>query len=131
MLTLPEVLRRVKGLNLPPDDFLIYGSGPMLAHGLIETVSDVDLVARGAAWRLARRLGAVEDAPGGDRVVRLEAVDIFDGWLGVELTDLWGRREWLHDLPWASLGDVLEYKQRLNRPKDALHLQLLRQRRLV
>lgn len=122
------MLALVRALELPPEELLVFGSGPMLAHGLIDHVGDVDLVAWGAAWAEASRRGPVAAAPGGDRRVRLGAVDLFDGWMGTDLAALRERAERLHGLWWASLADVLEFKARLDRPKDAPHLRLLRAR---
>ncbi len=107
------------------DDFVIFGSGPLLAHGLIETVADIDLVARGLAWQKARGLGALEAAPDGDGVVRLGDLDIFGGWLGMDVDALIGRAERRYGLPWADLQDVRTFKEKLRRPKDDLHLRLL------
>ena len=44
-------------LELERDDFVIFGSAPLLVHGLRQSVSDLDVVARGAAWRRASELG--------------------------------------------------------------------------
>ena len=38
-------------------DFVIFGSAPLLAHGLRQHVRDLDVVARGTAWRRASRHG--------------------------------------------------------------------------
>ena len=115
----------MRALALPLDDLLIFGSGPLLAHGLIASVGDIDLLARGEAWRRASRLGEQERGPGGDRIVKLGAVDIFDGWMDLNVGELMARRQWLHGLPWGDLRDVLAFKQRLGRPKDQAHIQLL------
>lgn len=116
---------RVAGLALPPADTLLFGSAPMLLHGLLDEVGDIDLVVRGAAWERACRLGAVRRAPGGDRVVEVGAVALFDGWLGEDLDALFARAEEHDGLLVASLADVTAYKRRLDRPKDRLHLRLL------
>ena len=125
-LRLPEALELVRALELPTEGWAVFGSGPMLAHGLVPDVGDLDLVATGGAWARALELGPAETGPGGDRVVRLGRVELFDGWMGLELGALLERAGVLHGLPWASLRDVLEFKERLGRPKDAEHLRLLR-----
>ena len=125
-LRLPDVLAEVRALELPGAGWAVFGSGPMLAHGLIPDVGDLDLVATGAAWARALELGPAETGPGGDRVVRLGRIELFDGWMGLELGALLERAELLYGLRWASLRDVLEFKERLERPKDAEHLRLLR-----
>ena len=50
-------IRLLVDLELERDDFVIFGSAPLLAHGLRQRVSDLDVVARDAAWRRASQLG--------------------------------------------------------------------------
>ena len=47
----------VTELDLDRRDFVIFGSGPLLAHGLRDGIRDLDIVARGAAWRRVRAYG--------------------------------------------------------------------------
>ena len=110
---------------MPVGDYVLFGSTPMLAHGLIARVGDIDIVARGGAWAKAVQLGEVEEAPGKDSVVRLDGVDIFNGWMGWDVDALLGRAVSVDGFPYASLTDVLAFKRELNRPKDEAHIKLL------
>lgn len=75
----------VRRLGLPPADYAVFGSVPLLACGLIQEVSDLDLLARGAAWAKAQTLGEAVRAPHGDVVIQLpNRIDIFNGWLGLD-----------------------------------------------
>lgn len=113
-------------LELPPQDYAVFGSAPLLAHGLVEGVNDVDLLARGSAWTRAASLGEVETAPDGDMVIRLaNGVEIFDGWLGVDKDALIDRTVLIDELPYADLRDVLAFKRILGRPKDKEHVRIL------
>ena len=117
---------RVSALKLPLQDYAVFGSGPLLAHGLVEHIGDIDLLARGAAWTKASALGEVEVAQGGDKVVRLAGgTDIFDGWLELDKDAVIDRAALLDGLPYAGLRDVLAFKLKLSRPKDAEHIRLL------
>ncbi len=113
----------VRALELPANDYAVFGSAPLLARGLIDRVSDLDLLARGDAWAHVQTLGKVERAPQGDLLVRLpHDIDIFNGWLGLD-ADAIIRRATLQDgLPIARLEDVAHYKRLLHRPKDLEHL---------
>ncbi len=125
-LTLTELKARVSALCLPPQDYAVFGSGPLLAHGLVEHVGDVDLLARGAAWLKATTLGSLETAPDGDRIIRLaDGVDVFDGWLDMDTDAIIDRAVLINGLPFASLHDVLAFKRKLNRPKDVEHVRRL------
>lgn len=117
---------RVSAVKLPPQDYAIFGSGPLLAHGLVTHIGDIDILARGSAWLRATKLGRVETAPSGDRVVRLAAdIDIFDGWLGMAEDAVIDRAVLIDGLPYADLRDVLAFKKKLSRPKDEEHIRVL------
>ena len=125
-MTLAEARARLSGLGLPAGDFALHGSGPMLAHGLVDSVHDLDVVARGAAWRRALKLGEARTAQT-DRVVELPGeVEVFDGWMGDDLDALIDGAELVAGLPCVRLEHVLAFKERLARPKDAAHIELLR-----
>ena len=116
----------VRALELPRNEYVVFGSAPLLAHGLITSIGDIDLLATGAAWQKAQTLASVETAPGGDLIVQLTPeVAVFDGWLGLDTDAIISRAEVWDGLPLAQLADVAAYKRLLNRPKDRAHLELL------
>ena len=118
---------KVAALRLPAGDYAVFGSGPILAHGLIKSVNDVDVLARGVAWEAARSLGAVVDGEMGDRVVRIGGgeVEIFGGWLGMDTDGIIDGAETVWGLPFARLEDVLAFKRLLGRPKDREHARVI------
>ena len=113
----------VSELELDVRDFVIFGSGPMFAHGLRAGLHDLDVVARGPAWRRVREHGCpgtgnVNGAPmalfwGG-------LIEFSQGWIsaGWDADDLIGRAQRIQGWPFAPLADVLAYKEILLRPKD-------------
>ena len=119
------LIKLVDDLDLDRRDFVIFGSGPLLAHGLRSHVSDLDIVARGAAWHRALAsgegclaTGAINGAP---MVTFCEGeIQFSSGWIteAWDPDDLIDRAETVEGLPFAPLADVLEYKQILRRPKD-------------
>jgi hypothetical protein len=122
-----RLIRRLNKLVLELDldhrDFVIFGSGPLLAHGLRRSIRDLDVVARGATWRRVSEhgvpsTGAISGAPmalfwGG-------RIQFSPEWISPEWNpdDLIDRAEITQGLPFAQLSDVLAYKQTLGRPKD-------------
>src|SRR6266404_3831516 len=118
-----RLLKLVTELDLDRRDFVIFGSGPLLAHGLRRSIRDLDIVARGTAWHRASRhgfpaAGTINDAPmalfwGG-------LIQFSTGWISEDwdTDDLIDRAEIIQGLPFAQLTDVLAYKQVLRRPKD-------------
>lgn len=117
-------------LDLDRRDFVIFGSGPLLAHGLRRRIRDLDVVARGTVWRHVSQhgvpaTGTVNGAPlalfwGG--LIQFSSGWISDDW---DTDDLIDRAESIQGLPFAQLTDVLAYKQMLDRPTDRPDIEAL------
>jgi len=122
----------VSELDLDVRDFVIFGSGPLLAHGLRYGIHDLDVVARGPAWRRAREhgcrgTGIFNGAPMSmfwNGLIQFSA-----GWISADwdTDDLIDRAESVQGWPFAALTDVLAYKRILLRPKDYPDIAALRQ----
>ncbi len=125
-MNLSELREQVEQLNLPTEDFVLFGSAPMLVHGLIAEVNDIDIVARASAWEKAQSLGSKKLAAAGDFVISYKDTDIYDGWMGESVDAIFKRAQLLQGLKYAHLKDVLKYKLELNRAKDEEHISLLR-----
>jgi hypothetical protein len=124
-MKLREVQELVSSLNLPAGDFALHGSAPILAHGLVDEVNDVDIVARGRAWKRATELAPVVAGRQDDVVRPLPRVEIFDGWLGDDADTLIDQATMVNGLPCVTLAAVLAFKRRLRRTKDAEHIRLI------
>jgi hypothetical protein len=118
-----RLVKLATDLDLDRRDFVIFGSGPLLAHGLRQSIRDLDVVARGTAWDRASQhglpaRGSINGAPmalfwGG--LIQFSGGWVSDDWNADDLID---RAESIQGLPFAQLTDVLAYKQMLLRPKD-------------
>jgi hypothetical protein len=117
-------------LDLPRTDFAIAGSGPLFARGWISEIGDVDVVARGEAWKRVRKLGDVVDAP----LSTSHLVRLFDG--EIEVLDAWFPEIWNADtlideadiicgFRFVRLDVVFESKRLLQRPRDKMHLDVM------
>ncbi|WP_405685312.1 hypothetical protein [Streptomyces sp. NBC_00057] len=129
-LTEHPFLRKLLSLNLALGDYVVAGSGPMLAHGLRETVGDLDVVARGAAWKAAVSLAEPVPAPSGHgRMVLLfgGCLEVFDRWLpgSAEPDELIEAAEFIQGIPFCPLLEVAVWKKRSNRRKDREDLLLI------
>ncbi|MFH9400009.1 hypothetical protein [Streptomyces sp. NPDC017638] len=125
------LIRELCSLALPAGDYVVTGSGPLLAHGLRNVERDLDVVARGDAWKAALRLGdPVLPLSGYGCLVSLFGgrVEVFDRWLpGSPGPDaMIEAAEWVQAIPFSPLGDVLACKERLGRPKDREDARLIR-----
>ncbi|MFB6398038.1 hypothetical protein [Polymorphospora lycopeni] len=120
------LIRMLRALHLPATDYVVFGSGPLLAHGLRTQLGDLDVVARGAAWdRLAAMSRPVTAPSGHGRMVRLQ-IEAADRWLpGFDTDHLIRSAEWHAGIPFAPLSEVRRSKLATARPKDRADLALI------
>ena len=125
-----RLFRLLEKLALPVGDYVVTGSGPLLAHGLKTRIHDLDLVARGKAWELAAAKAPVIGSPSGfGRRIVLDrgAIEVFDHWVG-GLTDvdaMIDEAEFIEGVPFMSLKDTLRWKRGLGRAKDLADVVLI------
>lgn len=123
------LLDALLALRLPAGDHALFGSGPLLARGWIDDAGDLDVLARGAAWQAALRLGDLvhiheHDV---DVVVIEEDITVGTRWaIGEVDTDaLIDTAEIVDGIPCVRLEHVIAYKRLANRPKDRRHLTII------
>jgi hypothetical protein len=130
------LIRLLAELRLPPSDYVVTGSGPLLAYGLKTTVHDLDLVARGEAWDRALTHGQVSLAASG-LGLRVELFDgrieVFDHWLAgsADVDAMIDAAVRVEGIPFMSLGDTLRWKRGLGRAKDLADIALIEHRLAV
>lgn len=127
-----RLLDELAALALPAVHYVVFGSGPLLARGWIDDAGDLDVLARGAAWERARRLGTEEYLADWDVTVVNIGPDITVGtrWAigDVDVDALIDRAEVIDGLPFAPLADVVTYKRIAGRPRDLAHLAVIAER---
>jgi hypothetical protein len=121
------LIARLIEFGLDRDEFVLFGSAPLLAYGLRENIRDLDVVARGRTWRHVSAhgipgVGAVSGDPvahfWGGRI-QFSRSWISPAWDPDELID---NAEVIEGIRFAQLTDVLAYKQILRRPKDIVDI---------
>ena len=120
----------LRSLQLPQGDFAVFGSGPLLVRGWIDTAGDLDVLARGAAWERAVASGEMttlqED---GATIVSCfgGAVTVGRSWAygDFDVDELIDGAEIIAGLPFVTLDHVVAYKRAANRPKDRRHLEVI------
>lgn len=78
-----ELFLNLDSLGLPPADYAIFGSGPMVVRGLKDSLNDIDIIARGPAWTKAAKISK----PVETRMKFGQTVSLFDG--GIEIYNGW------------------------------------------
>lgn len=121
-----KILDELIAIGLPPEDFAVFGSGPLAIRDLRDS-DDIDIVARGDAWDMAKRLGKPQTSEFDD-----ESYALADG--RIEVTDRWG--DWdvnklideadnLEGIRFVSLETTQQEKMRRGREKDLKDVQLI------
>jgi hypothetical protein len=126
-MNLDEATALIRSLNLPMGDYAVFGSGPLLAHGIIDYVADIDMVSRGPAWEHGLEIGDLIHLTEHNVTV----CSFFDGlatmgrsWAygAFDVDDLINSAELIDGLPYVPLEFVISYKKIAGRPKDMDHL---------
>ena len=125
------LFERVRQLNLPTDDFAIFGSGPLVVRHIIPSSTDLDILCRGEAWETVCQRGTREYLP--DYAVTVVAlcngaITFGRDW-GIgkfDINELIDTAEIIDSLPFVRLKHVVEYKRIRSSAKDLLHLEALR-----
>ncbi len=123
------LIKKLLSLNLPTDDYAIFGSGPLYAYGIIKNPRDLDVIARGEAWKKALKLGKPQKLPFGNK-----AINFFDG--KIEIINAWAPGKWdidelidtakiIEGIKFVNLKTVLKWKKRMARPKDLKHIKMI------
>lgn len=117
-------------LGLDRRDFVIFGSGPLLAHGLRTQISDLDVVARGRTWEMVAQYGL--PTRGNVNDARMASfwgglIQFSSGWISPDwdTDNIIENAEIIQGMPFARLTDVLRYKRMLGRPKDRYDVALM------
>ena len=129
---LGPALEFVRSLDLPNDDYTIFGSGPLLIRGIIAEANDIDVVCRGPAWERVQAEGNLKYLDNHDVTV----AEFLDGqvtfgtrWAigDFAVDELIDTAEVLEGLPFVRLDYVIDYKTIADRSKDRQHLQAWRE----
>ncbi|MEW2379934.1 hypothetical protein AB0883_28040 [Micromonospora sp. NPDC047812] len=123
-------MQKLLSLRLPRQHFAVAGSGPLFARGWISDPGDIDVVARGPAWRIARQHGEATPAPYSD-VQRLKLfggqLEVLDGWFPEvwSVNKLIDEADIIDGVRFVQLSVVIATKKRLSRPRDVEHLNIM------
>jgi hypothetical protein len=121
---------RLRQLELPPDDYAVFGSGPLAIRGIIPSCNDLDVLCKPHVWKIVCELGKTEYLPEYEvSIVNLPDCDITFGtkW-GIgdfDINELIGSAEIFESLPFVRLEYVVAYKRIRSSQKDLQHLGLL------
>ncbi len=126
-----DIFAEVKRLNLPLGQYVVFGAGPLAAHGVRET-TDVDLFVTPTLYQALKADGWEEkeltNPPGGVCLFRgiYEADDTWHyGDYDPKPEELIQAAEVIEGVPFAPLVEVLKWKRAFGRPKDVADVGLI------
>ena len=119
-----KYLDELTNLNLPKDQYAIFGSGPLGIRSLRE-VSDLDIIVKDNLWnKLIKEYSFNEDKGS----IEIGKIEIFNNWLPWfnDVNKLIDSAEIIDGFPFVRLDYVMEWKSKLGREKDFKDLSLIK-----
>ena len=128
-----NIFQRVRELSLPLDQYVVFGSGPLAAHGIRPT-QDVDLFVTTTLYEQLKLAGWDEkelaEPPGGLGLVH-GIYEANDSWHYSEYDptpeEVIAACDIIYGVPFAPLAEVLKWKRAFGRPKDLVDIELIEQ----
>jgi len=117
-----KFLEELKKLNLPPDQYAVFGSGPLAIRGLREN-EDLDIIVKPELWeKLAK-----EHKPVKDCLIVIGNIDILKHWKPwfIEVNKLIDTADIIDGIRFVKLEYVLEWKKKRGKEKDKKDIELI------
>jgi len=129
-LSTHALLDLLAGLNLPENDYAVFGSGPLLVRGVISDSNDLDIICRGDAWECVKSIGTLahDETYDVDIVSMHEERLTFGTAWGIgdfEIDQLIDDAELINGIPFVRLEHVVAYKRARGSAKDQRHIQAM------
>ncbi|GMR19022.1 MAG: hypothetical protein BMS9Abin34_146 [Patescibacteria group bacterium] len=120
-----DLLRKLKGLDLPKGEFAIFGGSVMEVHGL-RKAHDLDIIVTRSLWRKLVERFPVGKFSDGSPGIFLENIEIMRGpGFGFDPEELVRSAEIINEIRFVRLEDLKEWKRRMGRKKDLKDIKLI------
>ena len=125
-----SLIKKLLDLNLPKDDYALFGSAIMFFKDLKDMGHDIDVIARGGAWERACQIKSPEVPvsrkgfvvkPCGDEI------EIFSEWFPGDwsVDRLIDDAELIEGIKVVGFDSVIKWKKLMGRPKDLAHIRTI------
>jgi hypothetical protein len=125
-----DIIEKVRKLDFPAGQYLVFGSGPLMVHGIRES-RDIDLLVTSElyaqlkadpSWKVMHWPDGAEYLANGD-------YEVDDIWhyndYQPKTNELIAKAEVIEDVPFAPLDEVIKWKRAFGRPKDLADVELI------
>lgn len=120
-----ELIERLKSLNLPPDQFALFGSAPMAVRGLREP-GDFDVVTTKKLFAKLALKYPVEQSWHGGKIKIAKDIDVYNATAApIPAETLIERADVFDGIRFLNLDDTIVAKRVQNREKDRQDIQLI------
>jgi hypothetical protein len=121
------LISELKKLNLPKNEYSVFGSGPMAIRGLKEP-GDLDIIVTEQLWKsLKEKYELVKKE--NYEYLTINGIDIFNEWTHPDynISKLIEESDIIDDIRFVKLETVLEWKKRRDSEKDKKDIELIEQ----
>jgi hypothetical protein len=117
-----DLILELKNLNLPPDQFAIFGSGPLGIRGLKES-NDLDIIVKEDLWNELSKKYPVQN----EKLITIGEIEFYKHWKPwYDNTDfLIDTADIIDGIRFVKLEQVLKWKKEYNREKDIADVKLI------
>jgi len=121
---------QLRQLELPTNDYAVFGSGPLAIRGIIPSCNDLDILCRRDVWKTVSEFGVTKALPDYDVTIAslADGAITFGTKWGIgdfDVDELIDTAEIIESLPFVRLRHVVSYKTIRSSPKDMRHLEAL------
>lgn len=119
-----KYLDELNNLNLPKDQYAIFGSGPIGIRN-IRDVNDLDIIVKESLWNKLIKEYSLNEDKGCIQIGQIEIFNNWSPWFN-NINELIDSAEIINNFPFVRLDYVMEWKSRLGREKDLKDLSLIK-----
>lgn len=124
-----NIIDKVKSLNLPDGQYVVFGSGPLAVRGIRES-SDVDLLVTEDLYQVLKKQGWEEkEWEWGGFYLYKDGVEADDSYTSqgytADIPLMIANADIIESIPFATLAEILRWKQAYGRPKDLADITLV------
>jgi len=124
-----KLLRELKALNLPPDQFAIFGSGPLGIRGIRE-INDLDLVVLPELWQeLAKKypVKKIKIDPKRYKAFLSKNIEVASKpMFGFKAREMIESADIIDDIRFVNLETTIEWKKKAGREVDLRDIKLIK-----
>ncbi len=119
-----DIIAEVKKLCLPKNSYIVVGSGIMSALNIRDS-DDIDLTVSHEVFVMLQEQGWKKGESAYTEVLKKGLFDVGEEWLGKTTDELLGASTVINEVPFLSLTDLRDWKQKHARPKDLQDIDLI------